>query len=114
MKTWRCLLYIFGSFGVGIAPLIANDYAIENIQIQAKAPSDESGVWQGKPKKEFVPSIKVTVHTTQNHASKGILAKVYFFDANNRLLGSVKTPAIAVHPEDKTSYALPPTFFREK
>lgn len=101
------------------ATSIEDFFKIESIKLVRKAPRDGIGVWtvpvvDEKPGEPiFHPSLEVKVSTRENTRSDKTFAKAYFYDANNKIVSTLKEPSKAGESR-KSDFAAPVIFYKDK
>lgn len=96
-------------------------YNVEHLKVLTEAPPDGTGVWFNgkdattqKKVQQYIPSLEVQMQTKNDSNLKDVFTHVYFFDADKKLLATVKTPARAVHEQNESPYVYPQAFPRNQ
>ena len=96
---------------------IANFFNIRSIKFLKKEPKDGMGVWKFvKTERKievpdaFQPCLEISVSVAENTRSDQTMAKAYFFDSNNKLIFTHKTPSNVGKKSDRRQFPMPVLF----
>lgn len=96
--------------------VIANFFTIRSIKYLKREPRDGFGVWSFEEIKnklkpdEFQECLEVGVSVAENLRSDQTLAVAHFFDADDKLVFTHKTPSKAGKKSDRSHFAMPVLF----
>ncbi|MBE2204051.1 MAG: hypothetical protein IAE94_06925 [Chthoniobacterales bacterium] len=100
-----------------VIQVVANFFKIRSIKFLKKEPRDGIGVWSFEETKkkrqvpdEFQPCLEVSVDVAENTRSDQTMAKAYFFDDNNEIVFTHKSPSKAGKKSDRNHFAMPVLF----
>ncbi len=97
--------------------IIANFFTIRSIKYHKREPRDGIGVWRFEEAKnkrnvpdEFQECLEVGVTVAENFRSDQSLAVAHFFDADDKLAFTQKTPSKVGKKSDRSHFAMPVLF----